>query len=122
MINTRNNIVFLIMLAGVFGLGFITPWWSGAGWILLFALFGGLTTRQSIFSGGFALAIVWILMARFTSLHDEAGIITKTGTLLGGLSHQLMMLVTLLIAFITGLLSGWFGGTLGNVFFKKAKE
>ncbi len=113
---------FLLMVAGITGLGFIAPWWAAAIWILMVATLSRLNTRQNILCGGFALAIVWIIMARYMSSQDEAGIIVKTGTLLGGLSHQMMMVATMVIALITGILSGWLGSALGKAITKKTIE
>ena len=116
---TRTIISFVIMVAGVLGLGFFTPWWVAPLWIVLVTGASKLNSNQSTFLGGFALAMVWLVIARYFSLQDSAGIISKTGTLLGGLSHQLMMVITLVIAFITGSLSGWLGGAFGSLVLKK---
>lgn len=115
----KSVISFLVMTAGIAGLGFIAPWWAGAICIVIIAGFSRLNVRDSILTGAFALGLVWVVMARYMSLHDEADIISKTGSLLGGLSHQSMMTATLLIALITGGLSGWFGSVLGNIFRKE---
>lgn len=119
---TRTIISFVIMVAGVLGLGFFTPWWVSPLWIVLVAGASKLSLNQSALLGGFAIAMVWLVMARYFSLQDDAGIITKTGTLLGGLSHRLMMVITLVIAFITGLLSGWLGGSISNLSLKKTND
>ena len=120
---TQNwNIAFVLMLAGVAGLGFIAPWWSAAIWVILMVILFKLNTNQSISAGGLAIGLVWVVMARYMSQHDDAGIISKTGQLMGGLSHQMMILLTLLIAVITGVLSGWFGSALTKVVLRKKKE
>lgn len=113
---TKTNISLLIMTLGVTVLGFITPWWVGAVWVVLIAAIMRTNKKQGMFTGAFAFGIVWVVMARYMSTQDTADIISKTGTLLGGLSHQLMMVVTLVIAFITGLLSGWLGSAIGQTF------
>ena len=110
----KTIIVFLLMTAGVVGLSF-TPWWTAAIWILVIAGLTGLNVKDGILSGGFAIAIVWILMARYMSLQDTSEIISKTGALMGGISRGVMMFITFLIAFITGTLSGWLGSVLGSV-------
>ena len=111
----KTIIAFLIMAAGVLGLGFIAPWWTAALWVVCVSALTRLNQKQATLAGGFAVVIVWVLMARYLSMQDDADIITKTGTLLGGISHQLMMVVTLVIALITGVLSGWLGSVLGQV-------
>jgi len=109
----KSTLSFLLMVAGITGLSFFAPWWISAVWVILIAGIMRLNRNQGMFTGMFAIALVWIIMARFMSLHDSGEIISKTGTLLGGLSHQLMFIVTLVIAMITGFLSGWLGSALG---------
>ena len=110
---------FLIMSAGVLGLGFIVPWWAGALWVVCVSALTRLNEKQAILAGGLAIMLIWVLMARYQSLQDDAEIISKTGTLLGGLSHQLMMVATLVIALITGVFSGWLGSVLGQLFISR---
>jgi hypothetical protein len=116
---TKAIIAFLIMTAGVLGLGFFAPWWASAIWVVCVAALAKLNQKQATLVGGFSIVIVWIVMARYLSLNDDAEIISKTGTLLGGISHQLMFVVTLVIALITGVLSGWLGSVLGQLFFSR---
>ena len=112
---TKAIIAFLIMAAGVLGLGFFAPWWAAAVWVVCVSALTRLNEKQATVAGGFAIALVWVVVARYLSLQDDAEIITKTGTLLGGVSHQLMFGVTLVIALITGILSGWLGSALGQL-------
>ena len=117
---TRKTFIsLLVMIAGTLAMGFLTPWWTSSVWILIVAAVGRLNEREGMTAGALAIGIVWLGMARYMSFHDDADIISKTGTLLGGLSHSAMMGITLLIGFITGLLSGWLGSSLGKVFFHK---
>ncbi len=119
---TKTIISFLLMVIGITGLGFIAPWWAGALWVVLISAILRVNKKEEIFTGALAFALVWIGMARYMRLQDEADIISKTGALLGGLSPQLMMVVTMVIAFITGFLSGWLGSALGQTFFPEKKE
>ncbi len=119
---TKTIISFLFMIIGLTGLGFIAPWWAGAVWVVLIAAIMRTNSKQGMFIGAFAFAVVWVAMARYMSFEDGGDIISKTGTLLGGLSRQLMMTVTLLLAFMTGLLSGWLGSALGQTFFPDKSE
>ena len=118
----RTIISFLLMVAGVVGLGFIAPWWSGAVWVAVVATVARLNERKGILAGAFAIGIVWVGMAGYMSLQDDADIISKTGALLGGLSHQQMVMVTFLIGMITGIFSGWLGSALGHFIHPKIKE
>jgi len=115
----KTIIAFLIMIAGVLGLGFVAPWWAAALWVVVVSALTKLNQKQAILVGGFAIVIVWLVMARYLSLNDDAEIISKTGELLGGISHQLMIVVTMVIALITGVLSGWLGSVLGQLFFSR---
>ena len=117
----KTWIAFLLMAAGIFGLGLIAPWWAPVPWIVIIAGLSNMSKKQGLLLGGFSFAIVWLLIARYMSQQDHEGIISKTGVLLGGLSHQLMILLTMLIAFITGMFSGWFGSALGSLFPRKTK-
>ncbi len=116
---TKTIISFLLMIIGITGLGFIAPWWAGAVWVVLIAAIMRTNNKQGMFIGAFAFALVWVAMARYMSFEDGSDIISKTGTLLGGLSPQLMMTVTWVLAFITGLFSGWLGSALGLTFFPR---
>jgi hypothetical protein len=117
----KTILVFLLMIAGTVGLNLVAPWWAPVPWIVIIVALSNLNPKEGSFLGGFSIAIVWLLMARYMSQQDHEGIISKTGVLLGGLSHQWMVTLTLLIAFITGALSGWFGSALGNLFPRKTK-
>ncbi|MBK9984390.1 MAG: hypothetical protein IPP15_18820 [Saprospiraceae bacterium] len=119
---TNPMISFLLMIIGVTGLGFIAPWWAAAIWIVVIASITRLNKKQAILSGSFAFGLVWLAMALYMSLHDDAKIISKTGALLGGLSTPLMFAVTFVLAFVTGLLSGWLGSALGQTFFPRKSE
>ena len=78
-----------------------------------------LTVKQSFLTGSISLGVVYLGMALWMSRMDKAAIIEKTGLLLGGLSPVMMIVVTTLIGFTTGLLSGWLGSVIGSVISKK---
>jgi hypothetical protein len=119
---TNTMISFLLMIIGVTALGFIAPWWAAAIWVVVIAALTRLNKKQAILSGSFAIGLVWLAMALYMSLHDDANIISKTGALLGGLSTPLMVVVTFVLAFVTGLLSGWLGSACGQTFFPRKSE
>lgn len=56
-----------------------------------------------------SLAVVWLLASIYFKSHDQTDLIGKTGALLGGVSGTLLVVITTVIGFITGALSGWFG-------------
>jgi hypothetical protein len=115
----KSLISFLIMLVGSFLSGYFGPWWAPAVFIVLAAALSGLTAKQSGGNGALSLGIVYLFMASWMNTMDQAGIIGKTGFLLGGLSPILMIVVTTLIGAVTGLLSGWLGSALGKLLTKK---
>jgi len=118
---TKDLIAFIIMAIGSAVMAYFLPWWTIPFWIILVVVLMKLRTWPAIIYSGLAVAIVWVGFARWMSEKDTAEIIEKTGELMGGISHQHMMHITLLIGFITGILSGWFGGILGSVIRSEAK-
>ena len=106
------------MAAGVAVWSLLFPWWMAIIWIVSVAFFIKTTTRVAILSGAVALGVVWLLMSIILLLNDHMQIIGKSAQLLGGLSDYLLIIISLVIALITGGLSGWFGHSLGIVFRK----
>lgn len=115
----KTAITFLLCLVGSLLAGLYGPWWAPAVFNLLMVALMGLTVKQSILSSSISLGVVYLGMALWMNSMDEAAIIEKTGLLLGGLSPVMMIVVTTLIGFITGLLSGWLGSIIGGLVSKK---
>lgn len=114
----KNNsfITLLLLLTGIVLLSFFASWWAASVWIVVITSIMKISPKQGIFLGSFSLGIVWLAMAFYMSLHDQGLIISKTGALLGGLSVPLMIMVTAIIALITGTLAGWLGSAIGISF------
>ncbi len=112
---SKELIAFFILVAGAAVMAYFLPWWTLPFWIIIVVVLMKMPMWPAIIYSGLAMAIVWTGFARWMSEKDSAEIIEKTGELMGGISHQHMMHITLLIGFITGILSGWFGGILGSV-------
>jgi len=110
----NSFLVLILMLIGVTISGFFGPWWAPAAFVVLLSMLMKLTTREAIWISALALLLVYAIMALMMLGKDDTGLIGKTGTLLGGLSAPLMVLVTGLIGGITGLLSGWLGSSLAK--------
>jgi len=108
----KTFFALLIMIAGIFLLGYFTFWWIPAAWVVLVAYMMKLDIKTGIITGGVSFALVWVAMAIFMNVQDSADIISKTGILLGGLSQWMMLLVALIISLITGILSGWLGSAI----------
>lgn len=119
----KNTLLsFVLMIAGIGLLGFLGAWWLPVLWIVLISILMKPGIKASILLGAVSFGLVWVCMALYMSALDSNSIIEKTGTLLGGLSQPLMVLVILIIAMITGSLSGWFGGALGRYFERKTPQ
>lgn len=102
----------LMMIAGIFLLSYFTLWWLPVLWVILVAYVMKLDIKAGMTTGGSSFAFVWVAMALYMSAQDSTDIIAKTGTLLGGLSQGLMLLVVLMLSLITGILSGWLGSAI----------
>ena len=66
--------------------------------------------------------LVWVATGAYMDARDNADIISKTGMLMIGYSHWMMLFILLVLSFITGALSGWFGSALGMFFHQKQDE
>lgn len=109
----KNKVAaFAVMVAGITLLGFLTPWWTPAIWIMGIAFWFKLSVKGASLTGGLSFAIVWTVMAMLMSVRDHANIISKTGLILGGISFPFMFMIIIVISFITGVLSGWLGSAL----------
>ena len=113
----KKNIIIaaLLIILGVIALSLFTPWWVPPFWVVLIAVVTRLNIKSGLLIGGLCYGLVWVVMARYMSGHDATDLITKTGTLLGGLSRQMMFVIILVISLITGALAGWLGSALGKV-------
>jgi hypothetical protein len=115
----KTGIALILCLIGSLVSGLYGPWWAPAVFILLMCALMRLTVKQSFLTGSISLCVVYLGMALWMSRMDKAAIIEKTGLLLGGLSPVMMIVVTTLIGFTTGLLSGWLGSVIGSTLSKK---
>ena len=105
---------FLMMIAGIFLLSYFTLWWLPAIWVILIAYVMKLNIKAGMTTGGISFVLVWVAYAMYMSAQDNANIISKTGSLLGGLSQSLMVVIVLVLSLITGILSGWLGSAIAT--------
>ncbi|HUR31010.1 MAG TPA: hypothetical protein VMZ69_06230 [Saprospiraceae bacterium] len=112
----KTLLAFLIMIIGIGIIGYFTPWWVPVIWVIFTAFVLKLNIKTGMMSGALSFALVWSVMSRYMDVQDQAGIISKTGTLMGGISHQLLFVLVMVISLITGFLAGWFGSVLGKYF------
>ena len=117
--NGKIIIVLTIFIVGAFLSGYVGPWWSPAAYLVLVSALLKLSVRQAMLCGSISLGVVYLSEAFIMHSMDEAGIIAKTGLLLGGLSPVMMIVMTTLIGSLTGLLAGWIGSIIGSLIFKK---
>ena len=104
------------MISGIAVTGYFTPWWIPIIWIISTAFILSLDVRIALITGALSFALVWVVMAQYMDVQDQAAIIEKTGKLMGGLSHHLFFLLLLVVSLITGALAGWFGSSLRTYF------
>ena len=109
-----NTFTFIILIAGIFILGLLLPWWVSPLWIILIAYIRKTTFKSGIVMGAISLGFVWGIVAGYMTFNDDADIMYKTGQLLGGVSGNLLIIITALIGSITGGLAGWFGSALNK--------
>ena len=109
-------IAALLIIFGVAALSFITPWWVPPFWVVLIASMMKLDIKTSLVIGGACYVLVGCTMAWYMSTQDAADIITKTGTLMGGISNLMMLVVIGIISLVTGSLAGWLGSVMGSYF------
>lgn len=112
----------LLMIAGIFILGLFTTWWLAPFWVVLIAMVLKLEIKTGVLTGGISLMLVWVATGAYMDARDNADIISKTGMLMIGYSHWMMLFILLVLSFITGALSGWFGSALGMFFHQKQVE
>lgn len=112
----------LLMIAGIFILGLFTSWWLPPFWVILIAMMMKLDIKTGILTGGISFALVWVATGVYMDARDNADIISKTGMLMIGYSHWMMLFVLLVLSVITGALSGWFGSAIGIYVHQKQVE
>ena len=105
----KNLISFIIIAFGIIVLSLLMPWWSSIIWIILICVVMNLSVRSAWWISGIAMALVCIAASAYLKGQDQTDLIGKTGNLLGGVSSTVLLIVTAVIAFISGALAGWFG-------------
>jgi hypothetical protein len=115
----KHTVAVITMLIGAIVAGFFGPWWSPAIIIVSVTASLNLSAKSGILFGSLTLGAVFLFMALYQYSLDEANIISRTGFLLNGLSPITMLFITTLIGLVTGLLAGWLGSSLGDLFVKK---
>lgn len=110
---------FLVLLTGCGVAAWLGPWWTPA--IVLVAGYAFLQrpVRHAVIQGGLILALAYALAAGWMWSQDSTNLLGKTGTLLGGIPPVAMLVFTIVLGWITGLLSGWLGSALGKTLREK---
>lgn len=112
----------LLMIAGIFILGIFTTWWFAPFWVILVAMVMKLDIKTGILTGAFSYVVVLVATGAYMDARDNADIISKTGMLMIGYSHWMMLFMLFVLSLITGALSGWFGSALGTFFHQRQVE
>ena len=106
------------MTLGIPIISMLLPWWASIIWIIGICIWLHISMRFAWWISGMSLAVVWFLASIFFKSHDQTDLIGKTGALLGGVSGFLLVVITTVIGFITGALSGWFGSACATIIHK----
>ena len=112
----KSTLHYLLLMTGILLAGFFGPWWAPAAFIVLFTALWGAKAGHAALAGGLLLCLAYLGLSLWASKEDQAGIIEKTGLLMGGLSSTALILFTTFIGWVTGALSGWMGSALGELF------
>jgi hypothetical protein len=106
----KKNIIALIVIAcGIAIISMLLPWWTSVIWIIVICIIMNTSLRAGWWISGIGLAIVWLVASLYFKTQDQTDLIGRTGTLLGGISGSLLVVVTIILGFISGALAGWFG-------------
>jgi hypothetical protein len=108
-------IAFVLLCTAVALSGWYGPWYAPAVVVVIICALLSLRTAQAIWLGLISCAFVYTLVALIMLNRDDAGIISKTGNLLGGLSPIMVILITAVTGSLTGLFAGWMGSALGKI-------
>ena len=114
--NKSSIILYLVMITGVFLAGKFGPWWAPAAYVVILSVLMQLTVKKALIAGMVSVGLIYLLMAGWMNSKDKSEVIDKTAMLLGGLSPVALIIFTTLIGAITGLLAGWVGGTIAQMF------
>ncbi len=107
-------IFFLSLLSG-----FIFTWWAAAIVAFVTAVFVGKTAGQAFWSGFFALALVWLLLALFKSIPNDHILANRVAEMVHLPGWLWVLLVTTLIGGLVGGLSSLSGLLIKRVFIKE---
>lgn len=107
--------VFIIILLASFLLQLIAPWWIVV--LISFVTCGlfGKTSKISLWAPFFAIALLWVGMALFKSIHNNHLLATRV-------SEMLAVKSWILVLVLTGLMGGFAAGVSGicGYHFRKA--
>lgn len=110
----KSLLLFAYLTLGAGLVGWIGSWYAPAGFIVISFLVIPIETRKALWIGAGSIGTAYLIMSGWMLSHDNAGIIGKTGQLLGGLPPWMMVGITALVGAVTGLLSAWLGNALGS--------
>lgn len=113
---TQDLFFLLILIASLVIIGIMFPWWVQMVWTGIVFFIWKPGVRLSLLFGGIGVSSVWLIISIYLLLNDSAGIIQKTGQLMGGISPALMVLLAFITGWISGMLSAWLGNNVGVIF------
>ncbi|MCJ8209282.1 hypothetical protein MUY27_06150 [Mucilaginibacter sp. RS28] len=101
--------LFLIILVLALASGFVFTWWVGCIIAFVAALLTGKTGRQAFWSGFFAIALVWLVLALFKSVPNDHILADRVAKMIGLPHWSLVLLITCLIGGLVGGMSALSG-------------
>lgn len=108
-------IIFILSLLS----GFIFTWWAAAIIAFVAAVFAGKSAGQAFWSGFFALAVVWLLLALFKTIPNDHILADRVAEMVHLPGWVSLLLVTILIGGLVGGLSALSGLLVKQAFIKE---
>ncbi|MBE7175104.1 MAG: hypothetical protein INR69_01790 [Mucilaginibacter polytrichastri] len=108
-------LIFLITLI----VQFFSLWWSLALIAFIAAYLLGKSGRHAFFSGFFAIALLWIILALFQTLPNDNILAARMARVFTLPHWSLVLVVTVLIGALVGGLSAWSGYLMRRAVTKK---
>lgn len=105
-------IIFFLSLAS----SFIFTWWAAAVITFFAALYLGKSAKESFWSGFFALAFLWILLALFKSIPNDHILAAHIAQMVHIPNWTMLLLITVIIGGLVGGMASISGFLLKRAF------
>jgi len=112
----KNIISLLVLAIACILVQNFTPWWSSLVIIGLFTAIMNIPPFRALFFGALILFLIWVSYAFYLNHQNDGILSAKVGILFQGLTGFKLILVTGIIAAITGGLSALTGSLFRRAF------